>query len=117
MRLIDAQMPDNNTIFGSGIYLDWNSQCIPIDISPVSIFPGNGVAYVEYQVANYEWPLVINRPRCVYAIEIYALDKKSGALLWEKPAGSKITSADANNSSIFYGTRDGKVFPGQGKAG
>jgi DNA-binding transcriptional ArsR family regulator len=74
----------------------------------VHVYPGDGVVYVDYYDARYEYPVTLNRSRCDYVKKLYMLDK-NGRILWSKPMDSFITAASANNSSIFYGTRDGRL--------
>ncbi len=49
---------------------------------------------------------IINRSRCAYASGILALGN-DGRLLWQTPTGSYVTGMAANNSTIFYGTKNG----------
>lgn len=101
----------NVIVGGSDVYPDWSND--NTGVNPVKILPANDILYVIYGAANYEWPVVINQSKCAYASEIYALDNKNGKLLWEKPLDSRIHSVAANNSTIYYGTQDGKVFARQ----
>ncbi|HEY3272916.1 MAG TPA: winged helix-turn-helix transcriptional regulator [Methanocella sp.] len=74
----------------------------------VRVYPGDGVVYVDYYDARYEYPVIFDSSRCAYVRELYALDE-NGRILWSKPMDSFITTAAANNSTIFYGTRDGRL--------
>jgi len=77
----------------------------------VHVYPGDGVVYVDYYVARYEYPVIFNISRCAYVRELYALDE-DGRVLWSKPMDSFITTAATNNSTIFYGTGDGRLGSG-----
>ena len=109
--LLNDNMYKNANIGDADVYPDWSND--NTGINPVKILPANNVLYVIYGAANYEWPIVINQSKCAYASEIYALDNKNGKLLWEKPLDSRIYSVATNNSTIYYGTQDGKVFAQQ----
>lgn len=75
----------------------------------IQILPGNDAVYVNYQAATYEWPIVLNESRCAYASTLYALDKKNGTVIWQKPLDSLAISMAVNNSTVYYGTNDGKI--------
>jgi predicted transcriptional regulator len=78
----------------------------------IMVLPGGNITYVGYYTANYEWPLVLGKSRYAYASGIYAINK-SGGLVWHKPTDSLVTTmATANNTTFFYGTRNGQVFSG-----
>lgn len=83
----------------------------------IMVLPSGGTTYVGYYTANYDWPLVLGKSRYAYASGVYAINR-SGRLLWYKPADSLVTAmASTNNSTIFYGTRNGKVISGDAFAG
>jgi hypothetical protein len=90
----DGQSPENFTILLGR----------PI----VHVYPGDGVVYVDYYDARYEYPVIFDSSRCAYVRGLYALDE-DGRILWSKPMDSFITTAAANNSTLFYGTRDGRL--------
>jgi len=75
----------------------------------ISIYPGTDVIYVSFRSTNYEWPLVLNRSKAVFSSGIYALNT-NGTIVWQKQLSAPVTSAAANNSSIYYTTGDGKIF-------
>ncbi|MGA9139426.1 MAG: winged helix-turn-helix transcriptional regulator [Methanocella sp.] len=101
-------------------YLDTNGQ--PHEIYPqstnaqkdVKIYPGRDVIYVSYYYDIYEYPLVINRSRCVYAGGLYALDR-DGNLLWERQPDGLVMKSAAGNGAFYYLTNHGKM--GGGTAG
>jgi len=75
----------------------------------IQILPDKDIVYVNFQAANYEWPIVLNESRCAYASTLYALDKKNGSVIWQKPLDSLANSMAVNNSTVYYGTNDGKI--------
>jgi predicted transcriptional regulator len=75
----------------------------------ISIYPGSDILYVSFRSTNVERPVVYNQSRAVYSGGIYALDNH-GELVWGKPLSGLVTSATANNSTIYYSTADGKIF-------
>ncbi len=75
----------------------------------ISIYPGNDVVYVNFRSTNYEGPVVLNKSRAVFSSGIYALDTE-GKLVWDKALSLPVTSAAANNSTIYFATGDGKIF-------
>jgi predicted transcriptional regulator len=77
----------------------------------VHVYPGDGIVYVDYYDNRCEYPIIFNRSRCTYVKELYALDE-DGQILWSKPMDSFIKTAAANNSTIFYGTGDGRLGSG-----
>ncbi len=94
----------------------------------IKVLPGDNVVYVSYYMDNYEYPAsltsppyddgsdaykyphaaIFNRSELAYASGILALDN-NGRLLWNKPMDSMVTTMAANNSTIFYGTENGKL--------
>ncbi len=81
----------------------------PVGWPDISIYPGSDVIYVSFRSTTYESPVVLNHSRAVYSSGIYALGN-DGRLLWQKPLSAPVTSAAANNSTIYYSTGDGKIF-------
>lgn len=75
----------------------------------ISIYPGSDVIYVSYRSINYETPLTLNQSKAIFSSGIYALDT-SGGLKWRKDLHTAVTSATANNSTIYYSTTDGRIF-------
>jgi predicted transcriptional regulator len=105
------------------------------DATQIEALPRGNTVYFSYYSLNYEYPTnyetmgpiwlqrypgdlemidvtgrpyfaIINRSRCAYASGILALGN-DGRLLWQTPTGSCVTGMAANNSTIFYGTRNG----------
>jgi hypothetical protein len=94
----------------------------------MKLLPGDNVVYMSYFMYNYEYPsslirppyndesdaykyphaAVFNRSKLAYVSGILALDN-NGRLLWNKPTNSMVTTMAANNSTIYYGTGDGKL--------
>ena len=81
----------------------------PVGWPDISIYPGSDVIYVSFRSTTYESPIILNRSRAVYSSGIYALGH-DGRLVWEKQLSAPVTSAAANNSTIYYSTGDGKIF-------
>ncbi|OPY26883.1 MAG: MarR family protein [Methanocella sp. PtaU1.Bin125] len=81
----------------------------PVGWPDISIYPGSDVVYVSFRSTTYESPIILNRSRAVYSSGIYALGL-DGRLVWEKQLSAPVTSATANNSTIYYSTGDGKIF-------
>lgn len=80
-----------------------------VGLPEISIYPGSDVVYVSFRSTNYEAPLVLNQSRAMFSSGIYAIDA-NGKIVWQKPLSAPVTSATANNSTIYYTTGDGKVF-------
>ena len=72
------------------------------------IFPADNITYIYYRTAAWDEPVVYNESAYTYYSAIYALDK-SGKLVWQKPMDSFVTAMAANNSTIYYGTDNGKI--------
>jgi predicted transcriptional regulator len=81
----------------------------PVGWPDISIYPGSDVIYVSFRSTTYEAPIVLNRSRATFSSGIYALGL-DGKLVWEKHLSLPVTSAAANNSTIYYSTGDGKIF-------
>jgi predicted transcriptional regulator len=73
----------------------------------------DNMLYVSYWTYNYEVPTFFNISKCTYSGGIYALNN-NGSLIWSKDTGSRVTamqaSNQANNSTIYYATSNGKIF-------
>jgi predicted transcriptional regulator len=97
----------------------------------ISLLPEDHVLYVSYYMSNYEYPNVLsseaansesdryyriepvfNRSRLAYVSGVLAIDNK-GRMLWNKPTDSLVTAMAANNSTVYYSTKDGKLFATQ----
>ncbi|MGA9140425.1 MAG: winged helix-turn-helix transcriptional regulator [Methanocella sp.] len=105
------------------------------DAAWIEALPRGDIVYFSYYSLNYEYPTnydamgpiwlkrypgdlemidvtgrpyfaIINRSQCAYASGILAL-ANDGRTLWQTPTGSYVTGMAANNSTIFYGTRNG----------
>jgi predicted transcriptional regulator len=72
--------------------------------------PGSDTEYLYWKWINYEWPVIVDRTVCVYISQLYALDKKSGQLRWQKQMDALVTSMTTANDTLYYGTEDGTVF-------
>ena len=70
---------------------------------------GNETVYVNYYSYALPDEITPNNSTCVYSNYIYAL-AKNGTLLWQKPVLTQITTMAVNNSTLYYGTRDGRLF-------
>ncbi|HEY3422894.1 MAG TPA: PQQ-binding-like beta-propeller repeat protein, partial [Methanocellaceae archaeon] len=73
-----------------------------------SLIPGNDVIYVNTVSYNFEYPVIFNESECVYSNILYAIDR-NGALIWQKPVGTYITTMTTKNGTVYYSTGDGKV--------
>lgn len=73
----------------------------------VRLVCGNGLIYVNYYVINQEQQA--DKISFTYSDNLYALDN-NGTLLWKKPIMSPVTSMAVNNSTLYYGTQDGRLF-------
>jgi predicted transcriptional regulator len=98
----------------------------------ISMLPADNVVYISYYMQNYEYPAsqtplpyddgseayresikyyksaIFNRSELAYTGGILALDS-NGRMLWNKPTDTMITAMAMNNSTIYYGTGDGKL--------
>ena len=100
----------------------------------ISLLPEDNVLYVSYYMSNYEYPnmlsseaangesdrighseAVFNRSRLAYVSGVLAIDDK-GRMLWNRPTDSLVTAMAANNSTVYYSTKDGKLFATQSNA-
>lgn len=93
----------SNSRMGATEYYDWNSN------NPVTVIPDRDAVLIMYQASRLEWPVVMGKSNCTYASEIRVLDKRNGTLLYNISLGSRVASAAANNSTIYYGTIDGRL--------
>ena len=73
---------------------------------------GNDTIYLYWKSINYQWPIIVNQTLCFYASHLYAFDKMSGELLWQKSLDTIVTTMLADNDTFYYGTRDGTIFGG-----
>ncbi len=71
---------------------------------------GNDTIYLYWKSINYQWPIVVNETLCFYASHLYAFDKMSGELLWQKSLDTIVTTMLADNYTFYYGTRDSNIF-------
>jgi predicted transcriptional regulator len=97
----------------------------------ISLMPEDNILYVSYYMSNYEYPNmlsseaangesdrighsepVFNRSRLAYMSGVLAIDNE-GHLLWNKPTDSLVTTMAVNNSTVYYSTKDGKLFATQ----
>lgn len=79
--------------------------------SNVQVTPYNGGVYVTYWGYNYQYPIILNKSQCVYAGEIYTINK-TGTVLWANPTNSEVSSLVTNNSTVYYGTKSGQLSIG-----
>lgn len=84
-------VPDNN------LYCNWGTRLVP----------GKDVIYVNYYTYNRK--TLYNTVKYYFSNKIYAFDK-NGTLRWTKPIQSPVTSMAVNNSTLYYGTQDGRLF-------
>lgn len=70
---------------------------------------GNETLYVNYYTYALPGEITPGKSTCVYSNYLYALDN-NGTLLWQKPVLAPVTSMAVNNSTLYYGTRDGHLF-------
>lgn len=72
------------------------------------IIPSGDLTYISYRIAVWDEPIVYDCSTYTYFSTLYALDR-DGKLVWQKPMGSFVTAAAANNSTIYYGTNGGGI--------
>jgi len=76
--------------------------------SSIRIYSGNDRMYVSYWAYNYEYPVIYNSSKCVYAGAIYAIGS-DGQLLWNSSTDSYVTSLGEKNGTVYYKTRSGRM--------
>jgi alpha-tubulin suppressor-like RCC1 family protein/predicted transcriptional regulator len=76
--------------------------------SLAEIVPTGNFTYIYFRTADWDKPVVYDRSAYTYYSAIYALDM-NGKLVWQKPLDSFVTAAAANNTTIYYGTDNGKI--------
>jgi predicted transcriptional regulator len=107
----DPPLNTTNDIVPAGYVGDWLG-------TGAKLCAGDGVIYVYFDSFRIEWPprysANYSYVKGVYGVNytyvrgVYALDTR-GRLLWQKPEDSPVTSMVVNNSTVFYGTKDGKI--------
>lgn len=113
-----SERSDNSRIPGKSITyyhyqdqsIDWWMMSVPDNIDSfwgIRIVNGNGTIYVNYFSINQQYYYTLRYN--VHSDNIYALDR-NGTLLWKKPVHSPVTSMAVNNSTLYYGTQDGRLF-------
>lgn len=78
------------------------------DHARVQIIPAGNLTYIYFKAAAWDDPVIYDQSTYTYNSVLYALDKV-GDLVWQKPMGSFVTAAVANNSTIYYGTNGGGI--------
>jgi len=95
----------------------------------ITVLPADNVVYVGYYGYSYDYPVfdnhivdmwdlansapmhsfppVFNKTRFYYTGGLCAIDRNNGTLLWQKPTGSFVTGMTANNSTLYYSTKNG----------
>lgn len=89
----------------------WTNETQPLTVvttTDVRLCPGANVTYINYNSAIFEHPVIFNRSRCLYARGLYAVDN-NGSLLWSMPVDGFVENIVANNESLYYVTRDGRI--------
>ncbi len=76
--------------------------------SRAQVYPAGDYTYIYFRTAAWDEPVVLNKSGYTYFSALYALDI-NGKLVWQKPMDSFLTAAVANNSTIYYGTDNGKI--------
>jgi predicted transcriptional regulator len=74
----------------------------------IDIIPSTNTVYINFRSATFEYPVVLNRSRCIYSSNIYAI-QNNGNVLYNSPQDSIITSMAVNNSTLFAFGSDGKM--------
>jgi len=72
----------------------------------------DNMVYVSYWIYNYEVPTFFNISKCAYSGGICAFNN-NGSLVWSIDTDSRVTALQgnqANNSTIYYATSNGKIF-------
>jgi predicted transcriptional regulator len=72
------------------------------------LMPAKGLLYVNLWSYNYEVPTFFGRSNCTYAGGVYAINR-NGSLVWLKSTDARVTSMEAINGTIFYGTNNGRM--------
>lgn len=103
LKGVDASYPTSSYYALSG------KAFTPVGWPEISIYPGDSLVYVSFRSTNYDAPLVLNKSHAAYSSGIYALDS-GGKLVWQKALSEPVTSAAANNSTIYYATTSGQIF-------
>lgn len=78
-------------------------------ITEFSIHPGTDMIYADFRTYNHESPVVFDQSTYVYSGGLYALDR-NGRLLWRIPIARNTDVIAAGNSTILYGSGDGRVY-------
>ncbi len=73
------------------------------------ILHDNNITYFGYYVTKFGWPSILNKTKCVYSGDIYAINS-NGSLLWKKSAAYLVTSMAGNDGSFYYGGRNGMLY-------
>ncbi|WP_424359959.1 winged helix-turn-helix transcriptional regulator [Methanocella sp. MCL-LM] len=99
----------DNTLPGKEGY-EYLDKTVPVNISKtyIQVMPSGDLTYVSLYCYNTQYPATFDRTKVYYFSALYALDN-SGGLLWTKQTDYGADLLAANNSTIFYSTRDGRV--------
>ena len=106
---VNVLNPNNDQYYQYANPMTGEISFTPVGWPDISIYPGSDVIYVSFRSTTYEAPIILNHSRAAFSSGIYALGL-DGKLVWEKQLSSPVTSAAANNSTIYYSTGDGKIF-------
>ncbi|MGA9139565.1 MAG: winged helix-turn-helix transcriptional regulator [Methanocella sp.] len=68
--------------------------------------------YVYYLDISYDLPITWGESHCNYSSALCAFDKASGESLWQKSLDTIVTSMETVDDTLYYSTRDGKIFGG-----
>ena len=76
--------------------------------SRAEVIPAGNLTYIYFRTAAWDEPVAYDVSSYTYYSALYALDQ-NGKLVWQKPMDSFVTAMAANNSTIYYGTDNGKI--------
>ncbi len=104
----------NATLFSDYYDGNWDRRSLQFDNRGdhywgMRVAAGDETVYVNYYSYALPDEITPDKSTCVYSNYLYALDN-NGTLLWQKPVLAPVTSMAVNNSTLYYGTRDGHLF-------
>ncbi len=74
----------------------------------LDILPSGNITYVSLYAYNSQDPVTLGSTKIYYYSAIYAIDH-TGSILWTKPTDFGADLIDADNTTVYYSTNDGRI--------
>ncbi len=74
----------------------------------LDLLPSDNLTYVSLYTYNTQDPVILGSTKIYYYSAIYAIDR-GGNILWTKPTDFGADLIDADNTTVYYSTNDGRI--------